>query len=527
LECTQENYAKAGNKNSSHQTLLVIFYLKKCNMKYKKKFLVTLLTFFNITVFSQSNKINSMPPALSSITEADLKRDLYEMSGDHFRGREAGTLDELKVSIWWAEQLRAAGLKPAGDDGTYFQFFSLQRNRISPNTTASIDSHSLQLWKDVLVAQTIPATVSVPIVFVGNGTKADLDKEELKGKAVAIQVSPKGINLRASLRERRYPAQVLNKFRDDLISRGASAIIFITDALADKSWEQVIPAMTRGLYDIEGGLNAIVKPGIPVLWMHGNNIGWVKNGGATLNVNIQVEYFEYPSVNIIGKIEGSDPQLSKEYVLFSGHQDHDGVRTAYGTDSIYNGADDNASTSVALLAIARAFKKNPGRRSALFVWHGSEERGLLGSKWFSSHPTVSRSSIVAVLNADMIGRNNPDSAALLGVQPPHKNSGDLVAMGMEANKEGPQFKLDTLWDKVDHIEGWYFRSDHLPYARAGIPAIYFSSLLHPDYHTPMDEANRIDYVKLKRMAEWMYRTGWKVANADKRPALEANFKLER
>ena len=496
-------------------------------MKYKFLLSILLVTFFVQTAFSQSTKNNSVPPALSFITEADLKKDLYEMASDHFRGREAGTLDELKVSMWWADQLRAVGLKPAGDDGTYFQFFSLQRNRISPYTTISIGNHSLQLWQDVLVAQTAPATVSIPIVFVDNGTKADLDKADVKGKAVAIQASPEGLNLNVSLYERRYPTLILNKFRNDLVSRGAAAIIFITDSLGEKSWNQVIPAMSRGLYDIEGGPNAIAITKIPVLWLHGSNIDWVKNEGATLNATINVEHFEYPSVNIIGKIEGTDPQLSKEYVLFSGHYDHDGVRLAYGTDSIYNGADDNASVSVALLAIARAFKKNPGRRSALFVWHGSEERGLLGSKWYSSHPTVSKSSIVAVLNADMIGRNNPDSAALLGVQPPHKNSGDLVAMGMEANNEGPKFKLDTLWDKVDHIEGWYFRSDHLPYARAGIPAIYFSTLLHPDYHTPMDEANRINYAKLKRMAEWMYRTGWKVANTDKRPAVEPDFKLER
>ncbi|HWJ89909.1 MAG TPA: M28 family peptidase, partial [Flavisolibacter sp.] len=242
---------------------------------------------------------------------------------------------------------------------------------------------------------------------------------------------------------------------------------------------------------------------------------------------IAVEHFEYPSVNIVAKIDGTDPQRSKEFVLFSGHQDHDGVRQPYGADSIYNGADDNASVSVALLAIARAFKQQPGRRSALFVWHGAEERGLLGSKWFSAHPTVPKSSIVAVLNGDMIGRNDPDSAALLGVQPPHRNSSSLVAMALDANQEGPRFLLDTLWDKPEHIEGWYFRSDHLPYARAGIPAIFYTTLLHPDYHTPMDEANKIDIKKLRRVAEWMYRTGWKVANANQRPAVDPNFKLER
>ena len=495
-------------------------------MSYKFLLPGIIIPFFSITIFSQT-KLNSSPPALSSITETDLKKDLYALASDHFRGREAGTLDELRVSMWWADQLRSVGLKPAGDDGTFFQFFSLQRNRILPTSSVSIGSHSLQLWKDVLIAQTAPAAISVPIVFVGNGSKADLDKANVKGKAVAIQASSEGLNLNVSLWERRYPVLVLNKFRNDLINRGAAAIIFITDALGEKSWGQVVPALTRGLYDIEGGVNAVAIPRIPVLWIHGNNIDWVKNEESTLNATIIVEHFEYPSVNIIGKIEGTDPQLSKEYVLFSGHQDHDGVRLPYGTDSIYNGADDNASVSVALLAIARAFRKTPGRRSALFVWHGSEERGLLGSKWYSSHPTVPKSSIVAVLNGDMIGRNNPDSAALLGVQPPHKNSSDLVAMGMAANNEGPKFKLDTLWDKVDHVEGWYFRSDHLPYARAGIPAIYFSTLLHSDYHTPMDEASRINYSKLKKMTDWMYRTGWKVANANMRPGIEPDFKLER
>lgn len=487
--------------------------------------LTILITLQQITVFSQTNKIT--PPGLSAIKESDLKKDLYAMASDHFRGREAGTLDELRDAMWWADQLRIAGLKPAGDDGTYFQYFSMQRNRVAPGSIVNIGDRTLQLWKDVLIAQTAPAAISAPIVFAGKGTKEDLDKADVKGKAVAIQASPEGLNLNVSLWERRYPGYVLNKFRNDLINRGAAAIIFITDELGEQSWNQVVPAMSRGLYDIEGGPSATVAPRIPVLWLHGKNINWIKREGATLITVINIEHFEYPSVNVIGKIDGTDPILKNEYVLFSGHHDHDGVRLPYGTDSIYNGADDNASVSVALLAIARAFKKFPAKRSALFVWHGAEERGLLGSKWYATHPTVTKSSIVAVLNGDMIGRNNPDSAALMGVQSPHRNSQDLVNMGLSANNEGPRFKLDTLWDKPSHVEGWYFRSDHLPYARAGIPAIYFSTLLHPDYHTPMDEASRINYPKLKKMTDWIYRTGWKVANADKRPALEPNFKLER
>lgn len=466
------------------------------------------------------------PPALAAIKEADLKNDLYELAGDHFRGREAGTPDELKVAVWWADILRRTGLQPAGDDGTYFQYFSMWRNRIAASSTIAIGDHPLQLWKDVLIAQTAPADLSTTVLFAGNASKEELDKLDIKRKAVALQVSKEGINLDVSLPERRYPSYVMRKYGNDLLNRGAAAIIFIADDMGEKSWSQVLPALTRGLYDIEDGPNASTSPKTPVLWLHGNAAEWVKNNPA-IKIHLAVERFEYPSVNVIGKIAGTDPVLKNEYVLYSGHNDHDGIRQPYGNDSIYNGADDNASVSVAMLAIARAFKKSPGKRSVLFVFHGAEERGLLGSKWFANHPTVPQKSVVAVLNGDMIGRNNPDSAALMGVQPPHRNSADLVAIALQANKEGPNFKLDTLWDKPTHIENWYFRSDHLPYARAGYPAIFYSTLLHPLYHTPMDEPGIIDIKKLKKMTDWMYRTGWKLAVSNGRPKVDPGFKLER
>jgi len=226
----------------------------------------------------------------------------------------------------------------------------------------------------------------------------------------------------------------------------------------------------------------------------------------------------------VAKVPGTDANLKKEYVLFSGHHDHDGVGSPVNGDSIWNGADDNASVSVALLAIGRAFVKQPAKRSALFVWHGAEERGLLGSRWYVQHPTVQKENIVAVLNGDMIGRNNSDSAALLGVTKPHRNSMDLVNAAYTANQQTGRFKIDTTWDNVMHPEFWYFRSDHLPYAQGGIPAIFFTTLLHRDYHTPKDERDRIDYAKLTKMTDWMYVTGWIIANGAKRPALDVSVK---
>jgi hypothetical protein len=493
------------------------------------KILFHLLSFscLSLSAFAQQKSGAVKAPLVSAIKVSDLRTDLFAMADDHFRGREAGTPDELKVSVWWANKLQALGLKPAGDDGTFFQFFSMERNRVSSTSTLRIGEHALGLWTDVLVQQTAPASVNAPVVFLTDLSEEALRAQDLKGNAVAFQVSPQGINLNVSLPERRYPGYVLRKYGQELLAKGVAAIIFVADELGEKSWSQVVPAMSRGLYDIGGGPNATVSAKAPVIWLHTSALSWLRDKDLVLKAEIQVEHFQYPSVNIVALVPGTDPVLSKEYVLFSGHQDHDGVRQPYGQDSIYNGADDNATVSVALLAIARAFKQQPGKRSALFVWHGAEERGLLGSRYFSQFPTVPKTSIVGVLNADMIGRNHPDSAALLGVQSPHRNSTSLVAMAMEANQEGPKFKLDTLWDKPSHIEGWYFRSDHLPYARAGIPALMYTTLLHPDYHTPRDEASTIDLAKLKKMTDWMYRTGWKVANAAVRPEVDPGFKLER
>jgi Zn-dependent M28 family amino/carboxypeptidase len=304
----------------------------------------------------------------------------------------------------------------------------------------------------------------------------------------------------------------------------------------------VAAVQARGLYDVVGGVprfnrTAVGTAGRPavasaasvlppaVLLVRRAALASWRPDGRPVQIHLRPESFDYPSVNIVGEVRGADPTLRGEYILFSSHQDHDGVRYVVDGDSIWNGADDNASTSVALLAIARAWVKHPSRRSALFIFHGAEERGLLGSRYHVAHPVVPLEKIVAVLNGDMIGRNSRDTAALLGSQPPHRNSASLVQMAVDANRVTSRFVIDSLWDRPAHPEGWYFRSDHVPYAERRVPSLFFSTNLHPDYHTPRDEPNRIDYPKLVRMTRWMYMTGWLAANAPTRPALDPGFVL--
>jgi len=470
------------------------------------------------------------PPALAAIRGDDIRRDLFALAGDAMRGREAGTLDELRASAWVAERAREAGLQPAGDDGTYFQFWPLRRVRVSPASRVTLGGVPIALGRDAVVVAPVLAVASGPLVFVGEGREADLAGRDVRDKAVAAVISPPANPPAAdvSLRDYRYTVAAIRQRAAFLAERGAKAIVLISDSIADSQFDFVGSVLMRGRYALDTAGAEVPPLGPPVIWVRRALLERVRaDTGKVLAATMEVESYVYPSVNVVARVRGTDPALRDEHVLFSGHQDHDGVRFPVDGDSIWNGADDNATVSVALLAIGRAFAARPGRRSALFVWHGAEERGLLGSRWFVGRPTVPRESIVAVLNGDMIGRNHPDTAALLGVIPPHRNSPALVRMALEANAQTARFAIDSSWDRQTHREGWYFRSDHLPYARAGIPAIFFSTLLHADYHTPRDEPARIDVAKLARVARWMYATGWMVAEAAERPGVEPGFRLER
>lgn len=485
-----------------------------------KKYII-LFGLFSLSSFAQISK----KPLLSAISEKDLKTDMFQLAADQFNGREAGTLDELKVSGWLANKAQQAGMQPAGEYGTFFQFFNLYRHQVSPQSQITIGGKVLKLWSDVLVSDVVQADIEADVLYLGDIKVADLASKHISGKVVAIKASTESIDQDISLFERRYPSFVKNKYDAELKKLGAKGLILITDDISDRSWNAVLPQMTRGLYGVEG-LREKVGEGFPILWIKQHHLAWVENN-PKIKIRLSTETYQYPSVNVIGKIEGSDPKLKNEYVLISGHHDHDGIRQKYGKDSIYNGADDNASACVAMLAMARAYAKQKSKRSILFVFHGAEERGLLGSRWHTAHPVVPKENIIAVLNADMIGRNHINEAALLGSTSPHKNSDDLVKIAMEANAQGPKFKLNEYWDSPEHPEYFYFRSDHLPYAKAGIPAVFFTSVLHSEYHTPMDESEHIDYKKLHKMTHWMYLTSWALANQVGRPKLLPNMKWER
>lgn len=489
-----------------------------------KKLFLPFLFFSVVTSNAQtatSGAINN-PPAFSAIRQQDLHDDLYKLAGNAMRGRRAATIDELNSAAWIAEQAQKAGLQPAGDNGTYFQFFPIQRNVIDNKSIIKINGKNFVLWKDAWITEPIDVTLDGKVNWLSSFT--DTAKHNIVGSVVAMHVLPPASMppLWMSLWEVRYVFAALTMQASKLKALGVKAAILVADSTTEaalQSQEHELDFET-GSYEIDNDHRYTLNLGLPVILVKEKEDKELQQANTVIKADIRSDHFIFSSVNVVAKVAGTDINLKNQYLLYSGHHDHEGVGKAIAGDSIWNGADDNGSVCVAMLAIGRAFVKHPARRSVLFVWHGAEERGLIGSRWYAEHSTVKKENIVAVINGDMIGRNNPDSAALLGVTRPHRNSKDLADAAFKANQITGHFKIDTSWDSPSHPEFWYYRSDHLSYASQGIPSVYFSTLLHPDYHTPKDEPNHIDYSKLKRMSDWMYATGWLVANAPDRPRLD-------
>ncbi len=228
-----------------------------------------------------------------------------------------------------------------------------------------------------------------------------------------------------------------------------------------------------------------------------------------LRIHLQVQSEMKETQNIIAYLPGADPQLRNQFVALTAHYDHLGKRP---DGTIYNGADDDGSGTTAILEIARAFAKNPNRpaRSLLFISHTGEEKGLLGSKYYTNHPVVPLQNMTAVLNIDMIGRNEENHVFIIG-------SNFLSLELHQINEQANQLiglNLDYKYNSTTDPNRFYYRSDHYNYARHDIPIIFYFTGTHEDYHQPTDTVDKINFNKMQKIARLVYLTAWHVANLD-------------
>jgi hypothetical protein len=273
--------------------------------------------------------------------------------------------------------------------------------------------------------------------------------------------------------------------------------------------------------------------------------------GVKITFNVDADYQVVRTQlthNVVAIVEGSDPQLKNSFVAFGAHYDHVGYAEGEATrddngarragargrvtkgaedDRIWNGADDDGSGTVAVMALAKTFAAGPRpKRSLLFVWHAGEERGLLGSRYFADYPSVPMDKIVAQLNIDMIGRNRDDKTSetntvyLVGSD---RISTELHNLNRTANAELPKpLTLNYEFNDPTDLEQIYYRSDHYSYAAKGVPIIFFTTGLHADYHANTDEVSKIEFEKMTRITQLIYETGWRVANLDHAPVRDNN-----
>jgi hypothetical protein len=238
--------------------------------------------------------------------------------------------------------------------------------------------------------------------------------------------------------------------------------------------------------------------------------------GIRIQLNVEMESHSSSTRNVIAQIPGTDPGLKDEYIVVCAHHDHLGVING----EVIAGADDNGTGTVALMEIAQALLIERPKRSVIIAWFTGEEEGMYGSHFFVNNCPVPVEKISTCLNLDMLGRNNPDSLYLVGS---NLLSTELDASIHKANKQsGINFGFDYLYSNLTHPQRVYFRSDHYPFIRFGIPSVWFFSGFTPDYHTPKDVLENVNFQKFLKITRLVYLTAFDVGNRKEMLKLDVN-----
>ncbi len=484
-------------------------------------------------------------PAPTSVgpTASELRTDLFAFAADSFRGRETGTPDADRAAAWIVRRLQTLGVEPAGDSG-YYQRVPMHSTRTTAKeivVTNTSGKTTLSYGSDVAFLSALGPGAPLPrlsadadVVFAGYGladpsiSRDDYAGLDVAGKVVVIAgLVPPGLDS-AKRAQLENPQSLFNRLGAAIGRQPAAVLLLLPDSIFSLAAGQFAGSQVD-LGTATKDERPRTMPMVGVARLSGSPLvpaGWPASGGngplpgTRFAASIDTQSRSFNGYNVVGIVRGSDPALRNTYVAYGAHYDHIGIQPPVNGDSIANGADDDASGSVTLLAIARAFTQGPKpKRSLLFVWHVGEEKGLFGSQVFTDHPTVPLDSIVAQLNADMIGRNGDDSLYIVGPgAAPNGQSAVLGAIIDSVNAASSRpFTFDREWDTTTHPERIYYRSDHFNYARKGIPIVFFTTGLHKQYHQVSDEADLINYDKLARIGVLMYRSGMALGDRLTRP----------
>jgi Zn-dependent M28 family amino/carboxypeptidase len=516
-------------------------------------------------------------PAIETIRRDELRADLFFLASDAMRGRLTGSPEYAISAEWIAARYARLGLRPVAPDGSFFQTFDLVLSRMAEGNKLSFSngSNSRRIARQgedfYPLIFSADAEAHARVSLAGFGIHApelnwdDYRGRDVKGAIVMIFEGEPAPDDPKSAFDGLVTSEYANSLRKALVAQGqgASGVLFVnaraTDAAthsfvsaARSYWPVKAPHLER--FTLASSANRVR---IPVLQISpslaqqilGRELGPLLKSAVqgsahtstesevTVDIASSLKRTAVGDRSVIAKIEGSDPALKSEAVLVTAHYDHNG---AIG-DQIFNGADDNASGSVAVLDIAEAYvaaaqQGHRPRRTIIFAIWGSEERccgPLLGSWAWVENPFWPLEKTVAVLNMDMIGRSeevpqeggprfrglkaqsaasNANSVHVMG----SSFSADLTKAVRNANRE---IDLTLRTDYDNNASNLLRRSDQWPFLQRHVPAVFFHTGLHPDYHTTSDRPEKIDYAKVERIARLVYQTSWDLAQSDSRPTM--------
>jgi len=523
-------------------------------------------------------------PFNDTINKDALRADLFFLAGDGFRGRLTDTPENSLALEYVKSRFERMGLKPIAN-GSYFQNYNLITTTLGPDNSLQVvhgENDRMQLRSgQEYFPQSFSANARVrgSLVFAGFGiTSSDLNYDDykgndVKGKIVVVLDHEPGENDPASPFDGVVSADAAGGFRKALAAqeKGAIGILFVSDvhnhpqpanfeAAARNAWPDQQPRIRR--FTLESWVEKVripaaqISPALAAILVRGTNkslqelskmsetasgITPVPLPGVSLELVTSVNRHVTPDRNVIGMIEGSDPLMKDEYIIVCAHIDHDGVN---GTQ-ILNGADDNGSGSVGLIHIAEAYAQaakagQRPKRSIIFADWNSEERGLLGAWAYTENPIFPLSKTVAVLNMDMIGRNEevPEGGGNrfrgLELQTAESNNNATNVIGttrstdlktaVEKANQGIGLTLRFRYD--NNVSNLMRRSDHWPFINRGVPGLWFHTGLHPDYHTANDRPEKINYAKMEKVARLVHQMSWNLAQQEDKPKLTRSGKTQ-
>jgi Peptidase family M28 len=443
-------------------------------------------------------------------TARRLQADVFYLASDELEGRGTPSRGLNLAALYLQAQLQIAGVEPAVGD-SYLQVYKIGEYRpAEARVTVSIDGKAIPpdsyvLWN--IGRDPAKGTMDLELVNAGNGVVAeerkvdDLAGLDVRGKAV---VTRKGASWALDPTQVLGPDRALGKIMAATV-RGAELLVYLSEDL-DTSNE----AEAGFLREMKNAPVAFMREaGVgqasalnPVLVLKPQSLAGLTGAdpdrlprgplGKRIKIAFEAPVSEGTAPNVLGKIAGTDAKLRDEWVVLSAHYDHLGSHTvATGQDGIWNGADDNASGTAAVLEIARRVAQRPGKRSVLVFFTSGEDRGILGSAYYASRPIVPMDRVAVQINLDMIGRSQGRVQAIPGCAP---------SLFEESLAIGKNHNIEVIPDQQPTWRVIYL-TDLYHFAKAGVPGVEFFTGLHPDYHQPSDTADKIRYSEMARIVE--------------------------